>query len=127
MLRAFAALLLLTTTVLADYRVIDGDTVAIDGVSVRLQAIDTPETHRSRCDNERALGLAAKARLIALLDGKTVTYTANGTDRYGRTLGNVYANGVDAGKQLLDEGLALPWRPGPQAKAARLAAWCHAG
>ena len=52
-----------------------------------------------------------------------VTYTATGRDCYGRTLAHVLVDGDDVGDRLLAEGLALRWRPGPIAKAQRLAIW----
>ena len=103
---------------------IDGDTIDVDGTRIRVLEIDTPETFRPRCENELVLGLKAKARLRELLDSGPVTFAAKGHDRYGRTLAHVYAGEVDVGRKLLDEGFALPWRPGPIAKAERLAAWC---
>jgi micrococcal nuclease len=61
-------------------RVIDGDTIDLNGMPIRILGIDTPETFRPRCENERALGVAAKARLIELLDGVEVTYEASSYD-----------------------------------------------
>ena len=61
---------------------IDGDTIRVDGVTIRIVDIDTPETHRSRCENELVLGLKAKERLRALLDSGTVSFKPIGTDRY---------------------------------------------
>jgi len=103
---------------------IDGDTVEIDGVRIRLLGIDTPETFRSRCEAELVLGLKAKERLRQLLDSGAVTYESHGFDRYGRTLARVYVGSVDVSQVLLDEGFALPYRPGGAAKLARLRAWC---
>jgi endonuclease YncB( thermonuclease family) len=114
-LLAAALTLAMLTPAIADVRVIDGDTVDIDG---------TPETFRSRCENEYRLGLAAKERLIARLNGAEVSYTPDGLDRFGRTLAHVYAGERDVGQVLLDEGHALPYVAGPQAKAKRLATWC---
>ena len=103
---------------------IDGDTIRVDGVTIRIVDIDTPETHRSRCENELVLGLKAKERLRALLDSGTVSFNPIGTDRYGRSLTHVYAGEVNVGQRLLEEGYALPYIPGPEAKAKRLAVWC---
>ena len=49
--------------------IIDGDTIDIDGVRIR---IDTLETFGPRCENELTLGLKTKKRLRELLDGGTV-------------------------------------------------------
>jgi len=107
--------------------VIDGDTVDIDGIRVRIEAIDTPETWRARCAAEYALGQRATARLGELLAGRQVTYIGTKIDRYGRVLATVYADGEDVGQTLLNEGLAVRWRPGAKAKARRLATWCPTG
>ena len=126
-LLTIAALLLLASPALATdgVRVIDGDTIQLNGMPIRLLGIDTPETLRPHCANERALGLKAKERMIELLDGAEVTYEAsNELEPWGRVLATVYANGVDVGQKLYDEGLALYWARGPKAKAARIAIWC---
>jgi len=120
------ALLASTLSAQAGVHVIDGDTVDIDGTRIRILSIDTPETFRSRCENEY-LGLKAKERLTALLGSGEVSYTPNGVDRFGRTLATVYVGEVDIGEVLLKEGHALPYVPGPEAKAKRLATWCPTG
>jgi endonuclease YncB( thermonuclease family) len=61
----------------------------------------------------RARGLAAKEQLRALLGSGDVTFQPAGHDRYGRTLARVYAGKVDVGQQLIREGHALPYIPGP--------------
>lgn len=104
--------------------IVDGDTIKVSGVTIRLLEIDTPETYRSRCENELVQGLKAKERLRALLDAGPVSYDAHGHDRYGRTLAYVYAGGVDVGAVLLEEGYALPYEPGKAAKLERLQHWC---
>lgn len=105
--------------------IVDGDTLKINHVTIRILEIDTPETYRPRCDNELFWGLEAKARLRELVDSGQVTYQPDGLDRYGRTLAYVYVDGKSVGDVLLDEALALPYHPGPNAKAARLGYWCH--
>ena len=123
-LGAFAGVSLVASSGAANVIIVDGDTLKIDGVKIRIVEIDTPETYRSRCENELKLGLAAKERLRALVDSGPVTYEATGTDRYRRTLARVYAGGVNVGERLMTEGLALPYKPGAAAKLARLRAWC---
>jgi endonuclease YncB( thermonuclease family) len=125
MLATALMLAILASPALAEVQVIDGDTVDIDGTRIRLLSIDAPETFRSRCENELVLGLKTKPRLVDLLRSGEVSYTPAGTDRYGRTLATVYVGEIDVGDVLLKEGHALPYVPGPEAKAKRLAAWCH--
>jgi hypothetical protein len=44
-------------------------------------------------------------------------------DRYQRTLVNLQTPVGDVGAILMREGLALPYEPGSEAKAARIAHW----
>lgn len=112
--------------------VVDGDTVALPcettykGCSekIRLTEIDAPESYSPSCEAERAAGLVAKERLAALIRAGKVEITRSGTDRYGRTLGNIQTTAGDAGAILLKEKLALPYVPGRDAKLERIAHWC---
>lgn len=113
--------------------IIDGDTVALPctvpargcAEKIRFIDIDAPETFRPTCENERAVGLQAKARLAELLRGATVYVERSGRkDRYGRTLANLTTADGDVGAVLIREGLAVPYRPGKAAKAGRIAHWC---
>ena len=125
---AALALLTVSSAIPAErLRVVDGDTISIDGMPIRLLQIDTPETWSPRCQQELELGMAATKRLEELLDGHEVTYQATGYDRFGRVLAHVYADGVDVSEVLLQEGHALPYIPGQKAKAERLVKWCPIG
>src|SRR3954471_22030360 len=65
---------------------IDGDTLVCNHRKVRLTNVYAAEL------NEPG-GHAAKRRLQALVSAGDVQIKAHGTDRYGRTLGEVYVNG----------------------------------
>jgi micrococcal nuclease len=120
------ALALLVTPAAAGTRVIDGDTIEVDGLKIRIAEIDTPETGRARCQREFELGQAAKRRLVELLGtGElTVVIVSPTGGGFGRALGYVFAGETDVGQTLLEEGLALKWSRGPASKAARMAVWC---
>lgn len=118
--------------------IIDGDTVNLPcpaatkgqrGCSerIRLINIDTPEISSVQCEAAYQLGLAAKDVLAELIRGKPVTVRRDGRDRYGRTLAYLSVNGQDIGEALITAGVALRWRPGPKAKAARVREWCGEG
>jgi len=113
--------------------IIDGDTVALPcavpargcAEKIRFIDIDAPETFRPTCENERAVGLRAKARVAELLRGATVYVERSGRkDRYGRTLANLTTADGDVGAVLIREGLAVPYRPGKTAKSDRIGHWC---
>ena len=114
-----------TSTLAAKVNLIDGDTLKIDGKTIRIVEIDTPETFQSRCENELILGLKAKERLAQLVRGSAdVTYEPTGFDRFGRTLAHVFAGDMNVGETLVKEGHALRHEKGGEAKAARLKVWC---
>lgn len=73
--------------------VIDSDTVVIDGVTVRLIGIDTPET-RHPSKTVQCFGEEASAYARERLEGKRVKYAGDGEgegrDKYGRLLAYVY-------------------------------------
>jgi micrococcal nuclease len=91
--------------------VVDGDTFWFQGEKIRIADIDTPELSPPRCKRERELGLAAKQRLLNLLNEGSFSL-ASGVrekDRYGRKLRNVYREGMSFGDLLVAEGLARRW------------------
>jgi endonuclease YncB( thermonuclease family) len=92
--------------------VVDGDTFWLGGQKVRIADINAPETHGAGCPAEQALGERATRRLITLLNAGPFALEIAGreTDRYGRALRVVRRGGRSLGAQLVDEGLAEPWR-----------------
>jgi micrococcal nuclease len=100
--------------------VVDGDTLWIDGVKVRMSDIDAPETHPPRCKYEAELGDRATRRLRDLVNAgpfDVVSEDGRDTDRYGRRLRVLKRNGMSLGQQLVDEGLARRWE-------GRRRPWC---
>lgn len=96
--------------------VVDGDTVWLDGVNLRLQSYDTPEAHNDICGGTAEIELAgrASARLLDLLNSNPITVETASQDRYGRTLATILINGKDVGDTLIAEGLARRWPDGDE-------------
>ena len=107
-------------------RVVDGDTIDVNldlgfnvwhKARVRMLGIDTPES-RTRNLEEKALGLASKARLKELLKGKIVEIECSKENgKFGRVLGIVWAtvkegNRINCNNQLCEEGHARPYHGG---------------
>lgn len=103
-------------------RIIDGDTIDVhidlgfkiilSKERVRLHGINTPES-RTRNLEEKALGLAAKARLKELLPKKFIIKTfKDETGKFGRILGIPFVDDVDICQQLVDEGHAREYHGG---------------
>ena len=89
-------------------RVIDGDTITIEGnCRVRYIGIDTPETY-PRAEAYGIEALEANRRLVA---GKRVRLErdVSDTDRYHRLLRYVYVDDVFVNAELVKMGLARAW------------------
>ncbi|MDZ4345361.1 MAG: thermonuclease family protein [Candidatus Binatia bacterium] len=137
MLRLVAALLLmLSVSKAAELRVIDGDTVALSDGAVRLMGFNAPETRRARCEAERRLGEAAKARLAEMIEAggfvsleilpcacapKTIgTMLCN----FGRECGVLSIDGEAVAEILIGEGLAVPFQCGATRCPKLPRPWC---
>ncbi|MBB4299377.1 endonuclease YncB(thermonuclease family) [Rhizobium leguminosarum] len=92
--------------------VVDGDTFWFRGEKIRIADIDTPELSPPRCQRERELGLAAKNRLLDILNSGPLSFktTAREEDRFGRKLRIVYRDRRSVGDILVAEGLARKWQ-----------------
>jgi endonuclease YncB( thermonuclease family) len=82
----------------------DGDTITILDSSntqykIRLAGIDAPE-------KKQPFGNVSKKSLSDMVYGKQVSVDYNKQDRYGRTVGKVIVDGVDANLQQVKRGLA---------------------
>lgn len=94
--------------------VVDGDTIWLDGVNLRLESYDTPEPYTDICGGQAEVALAhqASARLLQLLNSNSFTVETSGKDRYGRVLATIRIGGTDVGAILISEGLARRWPDG---------------
>lgn len=98
--------------------VVDGDTLWLDGVKIRLKGFDTPETQTSICGGvyEISLGFRAKDRLIELLNNNswTIEYFGRDSTRERRRLATIRIDGQDVGEILIGERFARRWPDGPE-------------
>lgn len=100
--------------------VVDGDTIWLEGVKIRIADIDTPEISQPQCDAEYALGIRARDRLVILLNEGAFSLAPIGSrdeDQYGRKLRVIMRSGRSLGDQLVSEGLARTW-------TGRREPWC---
>ena len=113
--------------------VIDGDTIVVQGRSIRLAGIDAPEL-------DRPFGRKAKWAMVEICRNQPVTVRLTGETSYDRLVGTCYLpDGRDIGAELIREGLALDWtyhsggrylaleRPDARRKLRGCGAWGNAG
>jgi endonuclease YncB( thermonuclease family) len=86
-------------------RVVDGDTLRVDGVTYRLWGIDAPEAGHLCADGWPA-GQTATEHLRALIRNRQVSCEARTLDRYGRTVAICRADGRDQGADMVADGHA---------------------
>lgn len=94
-------------------RVVDGDTLDMDGTRVRLHGIDAPELgqHCTRSDGVRwDCGTWVAAHVRAWIGAREVTCETVDTDRYGRVVAQCDMAGRDIGRRLVRDGLAVAYR-----------------
>lgn len=88
--------------------VADGDTITILDSSlvqhrVRLSGIDAPE-------KAQAFGQKSKQSLSDLVFASRVTVETNKKDRYGRLIGMVFKDGLNANLEQINRGLAWHYK-----------------
>lgn len=90
-------------------KVIDGDTIDVSGVRVRLEGIDAPELAQT-CPHwlygRWHAGRRAAAALMRMTAGRTVECASRGRDSYGRMLGVCSVGGVDLNREMVSQGNA---------------------
>jgi endonuclease YncB( thermonuclease family) len=90
-------------------RIIDGDTIDVANVRIRLEGIDAPEvgqTCRRKWFGWWACGHEATETLRRLTENRTVTCDPRGHDKYSRTLAVCYADGRDINALMVRQGYA---------------------
>ncbi len=94
-------------------RVIDGDTIEVQGKRIRLFGIDAPESRQQcvRAAKRYACGKIAAAALKDLTTGIAVRCREEGMDRYGRIVATCFDdNGFDINRNMVYTGWALAYR-----------------
>ncbi len=91
-----------------EIRVVDGDTLRIGKVNVRLHGIDAPEKAQlcQRDNLDWLCGQEAAAHLRRLIGDRPVTCTEKDRDRYGRVVAVCHAGGEDLNRAMVRAGLA---------------------
>jgi len=95
-----------------ELRVIDGDTIHLDGEKIRFTGIDTPELKQT-CINEGAIdscGVTAKEILTEKIGNNNVECIIEGKDQYKRILAECFVNRESLSSYLVRSGYAFAYR-----------------
>lgn len=81
--------------------VIDGDTIVVNKVKIRLAGIDAPEL-------DQPWGQKSKWEMVRLCKGQAIHVELTGETSYDRLVGTCYLpDGRDLGAEMIKAGLAL--------------------
>lgn len=93
--------------------VVDGDTLRVGSVTVRLHGIDAPEVDQT-CTNRAGgvwpCGAFVSESVHARYDGKSAICDVITEDRYERSVAKCYVRGVDVGEDIVAQGWAEAYR-----------------
>ena len=93
-------------------RVVDGDTIHLNGEKIRFSGIDTPELKQT-CVKDDVIypcGVTAKEILIQKIDNNIVKCISEGKDQYKRTLAECFVNKESLSSYLVRSGYAFAYR-----------------
>ncbi len=92
--------------------VVDGDTLVVEGVKVRLHAIDAPEADQpcwNAAGKRYPCGQDVTRALRELVGGRRVTCRREDTDRYGRTVARCFLGRLEINRALVGAGGAFAY------------------
>ena len=93
--------------------VIDGDTIEIRSIRIRLHGVDAPESGQSCLDAQDRTWRCGQKSALALADqiGRAVVFCrVRDTDRYGRLIATCAAGGLNLNAWMVAQGWAVAYR-----------------
>ena len=95
-----------------EIKIIDGDTIYLNGEKIRFNGIDTPELKQTCNKNNEIIlcGIEAKKLLIEKIGKNKVQCIREGKDQYKRTLAECFVNDLSLSTYLVRKGYAFAYR-----------------
>ena len=112
-LEVVVLILLWCNVSLADnLKVVDGDTIFLNGEKIRFSGIDTPELKQIclKGDEKISCGISAKILLVKKIGNNIPKCISEGKDVYKRTLAECFVNGESLSSFLVRSGYAFAYR-----------------
>ena len=95
-----------------ELKVVDGDTIHLNGEKIRFTGIDTPELKQTCLKDgvKDPCGVSAKKILIDKIGNNNVECISEGKDQYKRTLAECFVNNESLSSYLVRSGYAFAYR-----------------
>ena len=96
----------------SDLKIIDGDTIHLNGKKIRFSGIDTPEI-KQICFKDgvkNTCGITAKQILIDKISNNKIQCIEEGKDQYKRILAECFVNNESLSSYLVRSGYAFAYR-----------------
>ena len=95
-----------------ELKIVDGDTIYLNGEKIRFTGIDTPELKQTciKDDAKDSCGITAKQILIDKIGNNIVECISEGKDQYKRTLAECFVNNESLSSYLVRSGYAFAYR-----------------
>ena len=92
-------------------KIVDGDTIVLNGEKIRFSGIDTPELKQTCMNGDQKVfcGKLAKMLLVKKIGNKTPECIREGRDVYKRTLAECFINGESLSAFLVRSGYAFAY------------------
>ena len=93
-------------------KIIDGDTIHLNGEKIRFTGIDTPELKQTCIKDNKVIlcGIEARKLLVNKISKNKVKCKREGKDQYKRTLAECFVNNLSLSSYLVKKGYAFAYR-----------------
>ena len=93
-------------------KIVDGDTIYLNGEKIRFEGIDSPELNQICEENTKKVYCGVKARnlLIDTIGDNKVHCVKKGKDKYRRTLAECFVKNLSLSRYLVRNGYAFAYR-----------------
>ena len=95
-----------------EIKIIDGDTIHLNGEKIRFSGIDTPEIKQTCTKNNEIIncGIQAKELLVEIIANNKIICIREGMDQYKRILAECFVNDLSLSSYLVKNGYAFAYR-----------------
>ena len=111
-LLVFLLLMFCNVSFANNLKIVDGDTIVLNGEKIRFSGIDTPELKQTCMNGNQKVfcGMFAKMLLVKKIGNEIPQCIREGKDTYKRTLAECFINGESLSVFLVRSGYAFAYR-----------------